>query len=389
MRKRSVSSSQDRRSTPALPLVRYFTPLRAATCLARKPCIPPAIAFGSGRPSGRTTASATLRSSRAGRGPGTGARSDRRLCDRPSAPSARTRAVARARTSGRSDLGDCERAQGPRHRWLARLILVISKRVSDLSADPPDACSRVAGQLNASRRPSPAIAAERHRGRRPRPRCWYCSRAVTLARSADASAMRGGTAIWTSVGRWQQHHRTTARMKAETLLTPMGCPPGNLMRNHRQAPIATAGAAADAARRRDHSAAGYRSSRKAIHKCERRHEGRRSTATREPIAPRTAHLTHAVPTTSSGLAAIAPASSSECWKSSFPIISAASTTVAASTRMRKPALGSQLGKGQRGLPSHRWRWVGARANQDAPAWPQPLTARRVTSTGTFVTGARR
>src|ERR1035438_9064798 len=29
----------------------------------------------------------------------------------------------------------------------ARLILVISKRVSDLSADPPDACSRAAGQL--------------------------------------------------------------------------------------------------------------------------------------------------------------------------------------------------------------------------------------------------
>src|ERR1017187_8287596 len=29
----------------------------------------------------------------------------------------------------------------------ARLVLVISKRVSDLSADPPDACSRAAGQL--------------------------------------------------------------------------------------------------------------------------------------------------------------------------------------------------------------------------------------------------
>src|ERR1019366_6569820 len=29
----------------------------------------------------------------------------------------------------------------------ARLFLVISKRVSDLSADPPDACSRAAGQL--------------------------------------------------------------------------------------------------------------------------------------------------------------------------------------------------------------------------------------------------
>jgi hypothetical protein len=66
----------------------------------------------------------------------------------------------------------------------ARLILVISKRVSDLSADPPDACSRAAGQLTrraARLLQSPlsgtvagghalaaGIAQERHSGRRCR-----------------------------------------------------------------------------------------------------------------------------------------------------------------------------------------------------------------------------
>ena len=44
-------------------------------------------------------------------------------------------------------LGDCERARDREVVSSAGLILVISKRVSDLSADTPDACSRAAGQL--------------------------------------------------------------------------------------------------------------------------------------------------------------------------------------------------------------------------------------------------
>jgi hypothetical protein len=91
-----------------------------------------------------------------------GARLSKRSCG-PRQPDARVWAIASARRD-REILSS------------ARLILVISKRVSDLSADPPDACSRVPDQLTRPRRPSPAIAAERHSGRRPRPRCWYYSK---------------------------------------------------------------------------------------------------------------------------------------------------------------------------------------------------------------------
>jgi hypothetical protein len=71
---------------------------------------------------------------------------------------------------GRSKLGDFDRAHRPEIVSSAKLILVISTRVSDLSADPPDACSRAAGQLNASRRPSPARARPSTKRRLGRPR---------------------------------------------------------------------------------------------------------------------------------------------------------------------------------------------------------------------------
>ena len=79
----------------------------------------------------------------------------------------------------------------------ARLILVISKRVSDLSADPPDACSRAAGQL--TRRNAPLLQSPRsgtvaggrtlaagiaQKEKRQRD-CWIAPRAATSPERCD------------------------------------------------------------------------------------------------------------------------------------------------------------------------------------------------------------
>jgi hypothetical protein len=98
----------------------------------------------------------------------------------------------------------------------ARLILVISKRVSDLSADPPDACSRAAGQLTrraARLLQSPlsgtvagghALAAGiAHNGQRAAG-CWFVrERPRTRAASASRS--------------WPLHSRSGGPSQASTL----------------------------------------------------------------------------------------------------------------------------------------------------------------------------
>jgi hypothetical protein len=102
---------------------------------------------------------------------------------------------------GQSALGACSWAIASARRdrdivSSARLILVISKRVSDL----PGSARRLLasrGSANALRRPSPAIAAERHRGRRTRPSCWYCSGAGTRSASSQTAAPPGASSSLT------------------------------------------------------------------------------------------------------------------------------------------------------------------------------------------------
>jgi hypothetical protein len=102
--------------------------------------------------------------------------SDRALAATANAPSRRLRARA----------GDREIVSS------SRLILVISKRVGDLSADPPDACSRVAGQLTRDARllqsPRSGTVAGGHtlaagiaqNGQRGAG-CWFCPKAAVRA----------------------------------------------------------------------------------------------------------------------------------------------------------------------------------------------------------------
>jgi hypothetical protein len=114
------------------------------------------------------------------------------------------------------DSGDSASLQKSRTHWAiasarrdreivssARLILVISKRVSDLSADPPDACSRAAGQL--TRRDARLLQSPRSRTvagghalaagfaqKQQRRRHWWVSIKAAVQKMLSARAPRRG-----------------------------------------------------------------------------------------------------------------------------------------------------------------------------------------------------